>query len=65
MIEIILIVFALLFVLVLRSNRVEFPDGHIEDPNKDHIINIVNLMYEYIYLFIDFIKKIGITFLSI
>jgi len=65
LLETVLFGIILLVIWTIQSNRIIYADGHIEDPNKDHIFNIMNLISEYIYLLIDFIKKIGITILSI
>jgi hypothetical protein len=55
----------LLFIWTIKSKQVIHADGHIEDPIKSHVLNITNMVFEYVYLLIDFIKKIGITILSI
>ena len=55
----------LLFIWTIQSKQIIHADGHIEDPINSHISNITNMVFEYVYLLIDFIKKIGITILSI
>jgi len=55
----------LLFIWTIQSKQVIYEDGHIEYPINNQISNIINLVFEYLYLLIDFIKKIGITILSI
>ena len=55
----------LLFIWTIQSKQVIHADGHIEYPINSHITNITNMIFEYLYLLIDFVKKIGITILSI
>ena len=64
-IEFILFLLLLFVIWTIQSKRTISADGHIEDPIKDHVFNIHSMIFEYIYLLIDFIKKLGITILSI